>query len=626
MLHERIAVGGMAEIFRATPADGGPAIALKRMLPALAEDGPARAMFAEERRHSAHISHPNVVALIDGGEENGLPYLALELVLGLDLHRLTRFLRQSSRVIGPALAVHVVRETLAGLHAVHELRGSDGRALGVVHRDVSPSNVLLSLDGEVKLADLGIAAPPATTANNANTTASRAKGKLGYLAPEQVIGMPLDRRADVFAAGVVLAELLIGRPLFAGGSELAILLAIRDGDLRALHEHGAQLPQSLRTSVLCALAQSPADRFPDALAFREALAPHAVPEQAARRELAELVRRGVAVARSNDGDEATPVHDVVVDSRTPQTADMPSLDYTIETTAGKRMGPWPFARIIEAIATAKIAANDRVSQAGGPFVPLLDVPALARHLPLVSTATATLTHEAPRAPNTITDLANGGVVRAVCLAILNEQTGLLLCEQSGVRKEVYFRNGRPEFVASNIASELLGEFLVARSVISRGELDMALAVLPRFEGRLGDTLAALGLVPPVELFRHIATQVREKLVELFLWSAGKASFYRGAEPPKSRFPLELDAWAIVEEGVRRRVAQGIEDDLLADGDHTFVTLVDRLPRDVPLKRLPPAAARLVEELAMAATLSSLEQEGSLSMALVLLRLGVLRTG
>lgn len=136
----------------------------------------------------------------------------------------------------------------------------------------------------------------------------------------------------------------------------------------------------------------------------------------------------------------------------------------------------------------------------------------------------------------------------------------MLCERGGVRKEVYIKDGVPAFVTSNLASELLGEYLAGKGVISRGELDMALAVMPRFEGRLGDTLSALGLVEPVVLFRHIGEQVREKLLDLFLWQGGVCTHYHGVAPPPSGFPLNIDAWDVLEEGMRRRVAAGMESD------------------------------------------------------------------
>ncbi|MEC7526418.1 MAG: DUF4388 domain-containing protein [Myxococcota bacterium] len=140
--------------------------------------------------------------------------------------------------------------------------------------------------------------------------------------------------------------------------------------------------------------------------------------------------------------------------------------------------------------------------------------------------------------------------------------GLLLCEQGAVRKEVYLEGGVPVFVTSNRPEELLGEFLVGRGVLDRHELDIALATMPRFEGRLGETLVALGLVDAVQVFRHISEQVRDKLLDLFLWERGHVALYRGVDRPERAFPLHLDPWEVFETGALRRVEAGLEQEKL----------------------------------------------------------------
>jgi serine/threonine-protein kinase len=132
-----------------------------------------------------------------------------------------------------------------------------------------------------------------------------------------------------------------------------------------------------------------------------------------------------------------------------------------------------------------------------------------------------------------------------------------------VRKEIYLESGVPIFVTSNQPDELLGEMLVRNKVIERGELDMALALMPRFEGRLGETLVALGLIDPVLLFRHISDQVKEKLFGIFLWTEGHAALYRGVERPERAFPLRIDPWDVLLGGAIRRVAAGFEDERFA---------------------------------------------------------------
>lgn len=272
-LAHRIAVGGMAEVYRALwpqAAGADRSVVIKRLLPGLVDDPEQRAMFEHEAKLGRRIQHPNVVELLAHGIEGDAPYHVLEYVFGVDLWRLTRGLRGSGRVLPRPLALWVGTELLAGLAAVHGARGEAGEPLHVVHHDVSPSNVFLSVHGDVKLGDLGIAR---AALHDRTDAAARAKGKLGYRSPEQVLGRPVDARSDVFAAGVVIAELLMGRPLFAERTEVGALLAIRDGDLAPLHQLLPHLPAGLGEALRRALEHRPERRTASAEALRAALLP-----------------------------------------------------------------------------------------------------------------------------------------------------------------------------------------------------------------------------------------------------------------------------------------------------------------------------------------------------------------
>ena len=203
----RIAVGGMAEVYRAlAPPSAGSArtVVLKRMLPHIAAEAGGMEMFAAEARIGGEVRHPNVVELLGSGEVGETPYLILEYIPGCDLWRLMRWLRREGRALGVEPAILIMRDLLQGLEAVHQTVDRGGAPLAIVHRDVSPSNVLLSIHGDVKLSDFGIAR--ALLAEERAQHSNRAKGKLGYLSPEQVRGRPVDQRADLFAAGVVAAD------------------------------------------------------------------------------------------------------------------------------------------------------------------------------------------------------------------------------------------------------------------------------------------------------------------------------------------------------------------------------------------------------------------------------------
>ena len=616
----RIAVGGMAEVYRALAprsAGGARTVVIKRMLPHIAGAAGGPEMFEAEARIGAHVRHPNVVEVLGAGEFDDAPYLALEYVPGCDLWRLMRWLRRDGRALGVEPALLVMRDLLRGLQAVHETTDADGEPLAIVHRDVSPSNVLLSIHGEVKLGDFGIAR--ALLAEEHPERPAQPKGKLGYLSPEQVAGQPVDRRADVFAAGVVGAELLLGRELFAGGSQLAILLAIRDANITPFTR--LAIDPELKQVIADALARAPEDRTQTAAAFADALEPHIrSPESAVRRELAELVRLASG-ARGDDQLEATPeishwaadVGPRSVEERTTaevdlepfmaaaglvetETAELPGTTYAIESHEGTIVGTYSFAELARALTTGELGPDDRVSIDGGPAKPIRLDPSLRRHLPMTGSFTPLVETRLAREPDLRRNFAAGGFVRGLAETALGAETGLWLCEQGGSRKEVYVAEGVPEFVGSNIAGEMLGEYLVARGVLSRGQLDRALALLPRFDGRLGDTLAGLGYVEPLVLFQHIAAQVREKILDLFAWTSGEAAFYRGVPPPPSRFPLGIDVWELLDSGMRRRMTEGLEEGRFRTHLLDSIAAAPQLPSAARRGELPPMLDELLDRL------------------------------
>jgi serine/threonine-protein kinase len=593
-LVDRIAVGGMAEVFRALEprSVGEPrVVVLKRMLPHIAEESNAQEMFAEEARLASQVTHPNVVHVLGHGEIGGQPYLTLEYVPGCDLWRLNRRLTLEGKRLEHDLVVYIVRQILSGLDAVHSATDRRGGALGIVHRDISPSNVLISIHGDVKIADFGIARAD-VNAFEADT-AARANGKLGYLAPEQVSGGQVDRRADLFSTGVIAAELFMRRPLFAGGSELAVLLAIRDAEVHPFVEFASKLPEGLGPVILSALSAHPDERPPTARAFWAALEPwQSRPEEVLRAELAAMVAAIAMESRTRrtSADEipraTMPPTPLLLADEHPSTTNVTPLEYKIRKPNGATVGPLAYAKVVEAVATGQVDGSDEISIAGGDFQPLSSVKDLYRHVPASRMTPTTTRVESNTSADRSLNFEEGGFVVALARTLVTRRTGLWLCEQGGVRKEVYTKNGVPAFVTSNLAGELLGEYLVKKRVINRSELDMALAVMPRFEGKLGDTLVALGLVEPLELFQHIAEQVREKLLDLFSWESGTATFYEGVDPPSSGFPLRLDAWEILDRGIQRRIAAGFESTLILERGQDRLVQADRVDTAIATADLP----------------------------------------
>jgi len=259
-LIRRLAVGGMAEIYlaKARGLEGfEKLVVLKRILPQHATDPHFVNMFLDEARLAATLQHANIAQVYDVGEDQGCLYFAMEYVDGIDARTLLKHVVNERTRLPMEHALTIVAGVAAGLHAAHEKLGVNGEPLNIVHRDVSPSNVLISRDGCVKLIDFGVAKADQRTTETVNGTL---KGKVSYMAPEQCRGLPVDRRADVFALGILLYELTCSRKLFRG-TELAILTKISKGIFRRPSEYHPNYPPELERIVVKALARDADERY-----------------------------------------------------------------------------------------------------------------------------------------------------------------------------------------------------------------------------------------------------------------------------------------------------------------------------------------------------------------------------
>lgn len=267
----RLAAGGMGEVFYATrlgPGGFEKPVALKLLLPNLLEDPQAIQMFLDEGRLAARMDHPNIVQIFEVGEARGRYYIAMELVRGVSLAQLLRRLRANEERLSASQLAHVGRSLCDALEHAHEQVGPDGRRLELVHRDVTPHNVLVSTRGEVKLTDFGIARARNT---QSSTRQGQLKGKLEYMAPEQIQGKPADRRSDVYALGVTLYEAATQISPFRRDNDGAIVGALLSAEYAPLQSLRSDLPESFVRAVTRAMSPDPAERFADAASFREAL-------------------------------------------------------------------------------------------------------------------------------------------------------------------------------------------------------------------------------------------------------------------------------------------------------------------------------------------------------------------
>jgi serine/threonine-protein kinase len=272
-LLERIGRGGMAEIFRAVaPGLEGfrRVFVIKRIRPEKSDSTELVRMFCDEARLCALLHHPNVVQVYDFGQINGTYFLAMEYLRGKDLAGVMRAIRAAKSALEPSIAAYVAQQVATGLHYAHTLKRPDGKPLRIVHRDVTPSNIMLLRAGGVKVLDFGIA-QATNLVRQAETGGGRVKGKLAYLSPEQVRLQELDGRSDVFALGVVLWEMLTGQRLFIGENEFVTMRNVLSHPVPPPSSKRPDVPAALDAIVARALERDREARFPTAQAMADEL-------------------------------------------------------------------------------------------------------------------------------------------------------------------------------------------------------------------------------------------------------------------------------------------------------------------------------------------------------------------
>ncbi len=696
-LMEKLATGGMAEIFKAcTHGAHGfeKTFVVKRILPHLARDEEFVSMFIDEAKVMVQLNHPKVVQVLDFGQQDGQYFIVMEYIKGVDCLALLRSCAHMRYRPTTAIAVHVAAEVLDALDYAHNLTSSDGSVLGIVHRDVSPSNIFISELGEVKLGDFGIAC----SLSAKGMMGSKAlKGKYGYMAPEAVSEGEVDHRADIFSVGIVLAELLMIRRLFIAKSELEVLLKVRDANLRRLDKYGKHIQPELRQILDSALSRDPSTRYQDAATFRDALhrylfdnrlmvrandvrlflkrlqvqedetqdmeaeaeapptpkptpkplqqavkvptdetgpqlavredetpqrpdttLPYAAGAQPQRGDRQELptkklptVEREVPVViretrpsssteyRSETGERVEIKAPLNVEPLAPGVQRARERDKKLEElvlpsdalkqmtgqkVVGKRrriaLGPPPKPKPVPTVlaetgesprlktedalaAVPEVEDSSGSSSRGADFrTPLTDdsQPALLAmdaeemDTPLeagvMAASTISSQMEPIQPPDKSGDLEDYSLVKVLFELAVDEETGLLVIYSGELVKEIYLVDGDPQFVASNQPGELFGQYLVSKGAISEGELSMALAMLPHFEGKLGNALVALKLLRPMQVLRHLTHQVRQKLLNAFTLEDGTFAFFSGRSTEREAASLGLDAFEIIGAGVR----------------------------------------------------------------------------
>ncbi len=492
VLIDKIASGGMADVFSARVVGirgFSKTVAIKRIYAHLAEDPHFAAMFIDEAKIASRLSHPNIVQILELGEVKGRPFIAMEFVSGRDLFHIFERLEEIGEPCPWPMAIRITLDLAQALHHAHEYRSPDGTPQCIIHRDVSPRNVLVSYSGDLKLTDFGIAR---ARDREEHTEHGLIKGKARYMSPEAAAGEEIDRRSDIFSLGIILAELLTMEPFRTGPTNIDIMLAIREG--RDNEHRFDAIPPELAYVLGRALKRNPDDRYPTAEAFRSDLATLATGSLAPMTTL-EL---GHLVSGLFDKEHALERRRQV------------QVDQALE----KRRRDRPLKSSPDATPSPSVSIAATPKRSGS----------------LRETSLTQLLGEMHR----------------------NRQTGQLDLLRSPLEKSIFFTGGAPVFVASNVEKEALGEYLVAAGLLTPEDHSRLKEQTRHGNLQLVDLLLRSKAIAPNELFRSLREQVRDRILDLFTWNDGTFSFFPEGRPPEAGMPLNLRCLDLIHEGVMER--------------------------------------------------------------------------
>ncbi|MBL8682340.1 MAG: serine/threonine protein kinase [Myxococcales bacterium] len=310
---ERLESGGMAEVFRGEAeslAGFKKAVAIKRVLPHLAQNDKFIRMFLDEARLCARLNHANIVQVFDIGHVENTYFIVMEFVDGVNLKAIIEYLRNRGQGVPIPVAVYLSMQICNGLQYAHELQDSDGSTLGIVHRDMSPPNVLVSKRGEVKIVDFGLAK---ATTQLEKSEQGMVKGKFGYLAPETALGQEVDAQVDVFAVGIMLWEMIANKRLFLADSDWATVQLVQKAQIPSLRKFNAEVPPDLEAVINKSLAKDKNERYRTAEALAQDLGEFLAKHRMAVNsfDIAKITKEAIEERRAQKAKEKRPEQDLI---------------------------------------------------------------------------------------------------------------------------------------------------------------------------------------------------------------------------------------------------------------------------------------------------------------------------
>jgi len=611
-LIEKIGIGGMAEVYRARAVSQEGVertLVIKKILPEHAANQAFIRMLVAEARVSSLLHHGNIVQVFELGEIDGQYYIAMEYVPGPDLLTVLTAATDAHLRVPLDLALFIISEVCNGLDYAHKATDPQGRPLNLVHRDISPSNVLVSDQGAVKLMDFGVASADLGRRGRKRAIEQPAgplKGKLGYMAPEQVSTRTVDHRADLFALGIVLFETLTLKRLFLGTSDLQTLANVRDAQIEPKLARHPYIPEEVQAILRRALAKDPVKRYPDAAAFREAILDYLFTQRlrVTNRKLARFLgdldwhdtTRQTRLRDDAPNPPKTPSPPPVpaTGPDTPPTtlstkAELQAATFHLRQVSGQPLGPIDYETLLGLIHRRAITPNEPLRVDSSPWTTLEK---LAAHLDLP---------EKRLRPDTTPPSQQGPLNRLVLPTLLHQlvTTGAnaTLRVTDGPRtKSLTLVRGELVGTRSNDPAERLGHFMLTRGLLDAAALAAAIIASAQHETRLGDALVADGTLTPHALVEALQDQLRARALELFGWRQGWYSVHPG-DPSTDQMTLAgIDGLELLTQGLRTHWDLPALERLFADQMDRVITPSADAPQEHRLP-LTPSESRLQAHLA-----------------------------
>jgi serine/threonine protein kinase len=600
-LLEKIGSGGMAEIWRASLAgvDGFQKIlVVKKILPKYANNQQFITMFVQEAKVCAGLQHANLVQIYELGEVEGEYFIGMEYVQGYDLLKVLTQASKTKTPIPSDLTLYIIREVCKGLAHAHDATDLNGNPLNIIHLDVSPSNVLISSDGDVKLTDFGVARASVAEGTDRD---DRLKGKLGYMSPEQVTGKPLDHRSDIFSVGIMLYEIFTLKRLFLGKSDIETLSNVREADVESRLARHPEIPEEIADVLRRALKRNVDTRYQTALEIEDAVSLYLF-EQRQRVSpktlatfLTQLFDSGETPTdalepdtESEAGDEIRPIvrHDTAL-KRRPAGMSLPQhgVSYRFRTADGAIFGPVAENNLESLLRSGAVSAEELVSLNGGPWLSVSDVPELVVKVP-----SELFDHGSK--PDEEDDFGFRNAARLMTYNVSHKRTGRVRIRHNGYVKDIFFRSGKPVHITSNQKSELFGSMLVDSKQISAEQLAAAMSSMGDHNGPLGTLLVKKGFLAGSDLYPLLQKQFRQKFLTVFSISKGTYEYFDGHPPDPSVVPMPLKTLPLITEGVRTYVSDDFIANYFSTAGKRRVRLVANRPFDPTLLQFTPREARV----------------------------------